>query len=84
MRKLVKEGIILSIINCADQNHDDEDVLQLAAAVLSNLASDSQASERMIEEGCIETLLTISTSFPGLYYVADGVRLWARVSVVTH
>ena len=64
--KLAKAGAITAIVDTMKVNHENDEVLQMAAAVLSNIASDKMVSGWMIEGGVLEVMMTVSTAFPDL------------------
>merc|ERR1719334_63316 len=66
VRKLVKSGIVSSIVAAMTACPDDETVLQMGAAVLSNIASEPRVSTQMIEEGVLTVILHTSQAHPDL------------------
>ena len=66
INKLVKYGIIETIVDSMTTNLKDDICLQMGAAVLSNLASDQRVSTKMIEGGVLGIILHISQAFPDL------------------
>ena len=64
--KLVKLNAVKVIVECMTANLRSENILQMGAAVLSNMAADQRVSAAMVSQGVLNVIINVSCAYPDL------------------